>query len=157
MDGNFKCVEDQNFARCRYPICYRTIICHALFAIYKNKQPAQEYFNQLIEAFKNKSPQPYINKDFLSLYSVIMESDETGYLLVDHTRGCYPLVFYTDSNSDDFQNNPSASRVSAFSNVLEDFEKGIDKIIAEFSTPSAWNNALQKNLHEHYFPCKSSV
>lgn len=147
MSTNFKIFNDKNFAkRCGKPntyVCYRTVICHALLnkLIISDQNKAANSFNNLSNAITQETTLPN-ETDFLRLYIVPMEDDKNGFLLVDDSKGHYPLVFYPH------QNRQGAPRSEALKKVITDLNIKKEKILTLLDNADSWDNTLQKNLQE---------
>ncbi len=146
----FEYIENNRFARRNGKpenyICYRTVICHALFEQYqKNPDGISDTIEGLYNAYQNDTS---FDSDTLLIYPVSM-SDKTGYLLVDKTRGCFPLIFYPFKVNPD---NPSiTSRKNALGAVLNDLKNNVDKISLKFNSHNQWSNELQNDLQNNCF------
>lgn len=155
MSIEFKYFTDKEFGRQPngYDPCYRTIICHALFKHHKARSNVKNIFNKLHNAYEDQLM--FREENLFELYPISMDENNdscVGYLFVDKTRGCYPLVLYPDAK--EYTGNISASeRTVAFQRVLYDLKCNIEGIIGEFDKHEEWNNELQNNLqcnHFHY-------
>jgi len=148
----FKYTNDKDFARrVGKPdgyVCYRTIICHALFAY--NKEFGDDIKN-LFEALYSdyEHSEIYQKEHFLEAYPVPMDNG-SGYLLVDKTKGCFPLVFYPSSkNTNDLSRG---SRKEALDNTFIDLNNNIKNIIDVFAKykEKKWDKPLQDNLQNYF-------
>jgi len=108
-------------------ICYRTVICNALLKflpyIDMNKLKAITIINEMHEKFNNN--EIFRSKNFLHLFPFkISSKPKVSYLLVDKSRGSYPIVAYNIIKS-----GSKSSRYQALKNSIEDINKNSGQII----------------------------
>ncbi|HHT9690311.1 TPA: hypothetical protein ACT9A8_000234 [Legionella pneumophila] len=129
---NFKYITDENFGKSRYTLgspCYRTVICAAFleyFILHKCEQDLRIKIDELITCFKNNKEFHLLGKNanndtYLEMYPVSMKG-QWGFLIVDHTGGCFPLVIYPFANKY-FDDKPNAARCAGLLRTIENIEK----------------------------------
>lgn len=149
MCTDFLVFKDHNFAHRQNKadsyVCYRTVICHAL--MWKlNHSSTQDEAVLAFQDFVNvvRTSTEHEDKTFLSLYIAKMQN-KTGYIIVDKSRGYYPLVAYP------FKNKKGAPRSEALKYSVEDLSVNLSKIIDELEKRKDWNSELQNNLQNSFF------
>lgn len=122
--------------------CYRKIICFSLFRYIKGNdmQHGLNEFNRLINHVEDGNL--YILTKFLELYPFPMTDDgKIGYLLVEPSRGCFPLVIYPNQHS---QNGKT--RKSGFHTALSKLRKNQSEIFKALNEHSEWSFELEAKL-----------
>lgn len=138
---NYRVLQYKNFANCDYvqnAPCYRTIISLA-FLHYSFYAGSDSQIEDEITLFKDavtgNTPQPYTlgypvgdeEQLCMEVYPVDMGEDELGYLYVDHTNSCYPLVLYPREHK--VKNSP---RSYAFVHAVNELESKKELLIKLF-------------------------
>lgn len=133
-------------------VCYRTVICHALFWKMNHTTPenaiteAVNAFNDFANAVNNSLE--HEDNTFLSLFICPMRN-QTGYIIVDKSRGYYPLVAYP------FTNKMGASRAEALRFAVSDLSDHLTEIINtlnnELINRRDWSPDLQQRLQDTQF------
>lgn len=138
---NYRVLQYKDFANCnyvQYAPCYRTIISLA-FLNYSFYAGSESQIKDEITAFKDavtaSKPQMYalgfpVGDDeqlCLEVYPVDMGEKDSGYLYVDHTNSCYPLVLYPREHK--VKNSP---RSNAFLHAVYELESKKDILIELF-------------------------
>src|SRR5436853_7703901 len=97
MSTQFRIFTEKEFAHRRNKpdkyVCYRTVLSHALLR--KLRLSSGEEAKKALFAFKQAvdSGRQFTDDEFIFFYPVKM-GEKTGYLIVDKSRGYYPLVLY---------------------------------------------------------------
>jgi hypothetical protein len=125
-------------------VCYRTVICHALLwkINHSSKEEAIQAFVDFAQAVRNSKE--HEDKTFLSLFIAEMRN-EKGYIIVDKSRGYYPLVAYP------FKNKKGAARSEALQYAIEDLSENLPKICEVLEHTRDWDIGLQDNLQNNFF------
>lgn len=125
-------------------VCYRSVICHALLwkINHSSTNEALQSFNNFAAAVTSSNE--HEDDTFLSLYIAKMR-DMTGYIIVDKSRGYYPLVAYP------FPNKKGAPRSLALCYAVEDLYDNLSKIITKLNNNKDWSIELQKELQNDFF------
>ena len=87
--------KNQKSANNEEIISYRHVICQALHRI-KSEKDCEEKLKNFYESFKNKKP--YTDESFFELYFFVSDRDPTAAVLIDRTKGCYPLILDSYNN-----------------------------------------------------------
>lgn len=162
----YKVFEYDDFAACpKFPhtVCYRTIIALGFLHYFINIKASNEASSQTLKEIDNfvsavTSNTPFMyelsnnDKYFLEFYPVPMKNEQYGFLYVDHTHSCYPLVLYPDK----YNNNES--RTTGFLQAAIDI--GIEKdrlidlfnkysdILLDFKSQKKHFKSLHDDLHK---------
>ena len=128
-----------------YPIFYRYVICYSIAQniLGNNQERNYDWISQemtkLIEAFHKK--ELYSCPDFLELYPL---AEETGFVLVDQTNSCYPLIIYDER----FDKEDKKPRVYALGKSLEDVNENLEIIYRKLLDLlyEDWTEDFQKDL-----------
>lgn len=125
-----------------YPIFYRYVIsCSIAYNIIKHQKDITWISDELetLRASLNGRI-VYQQEDFLELYPL---AHTTGFVLVDKTNSCYPLIIYGERFED--ENKP---RDVAFKLSLEDVHNNLEKIfskLSELDNGNAWTEESEDN------------
>ena len=123
-----------------YELSYRLLICHALFKLVTvmkmTDQAIKDKLDEAIKAIDSKSV--LCDESFLCIYPLI---NELGFSVVDRTRGCYPLILYSDK----IRTN-GGDRVMAFSCSLKNISNKYNNIIKVLH--GNWDENLQISARE---------
>lgn len=148
MCTDFFVFKDKTFAHRQNKtdnyVCYRTVIAHALMwkLNHSSRDQAIQAFNDFIDAVRSSTE--HEDDSFLSLFITKMR-DKTGYIIVDKSRGYYPLVAYP------FKNKKGAPRAQALQFAVEDLSENLPQIIDVLEHTKDWDGELQKNLQDNFF------
>lgn len=116
-----------------YSVDYRLVITRALFNCIKNKVEPEQLKFKLIEAilFLNNMDDDtndhFYYPGFIEIYRFI-KNTEQGILLIDRSKGCYPLVAYPTSGDSEGKGN----RISALRRVFSDLFNCYEEIIKHY-------------------------
>ncbi|CZI30004.1 TPA: hypothetical protein ACVNTL_000228 [Legionella pneumophila] len=135
---NFKYLTDKKFGKSRYVKegpCYRTIICAAFLEYHilnKCEQTLIAKIQELIQCFHETKEFSLFwgtehKEILLEMYPVLMK-EQWGFLVVDHTGGCFPLVIYPYTNKY-FDDTPNAARCAGLLRTIENIEKEKDRLV----------------------------
>lgn len=139
---NYRVLQYNNFANCnyvQYAPCYRTIISLAYlnYSFYAGSESQiKDEITQFKDAVTANTPRSYtlghpVGDDeelCMEVYPVDMGEKELGYLYVDHTNTCYPLVLYPREHK--VKNSP---RSNAFLHAVKELEAKKDQLIELFN------------------------
>lgn len=148
MCTDFLVFKDKKFAhRASKPdnyVCYRTVICHALHwkMNHSTSEDAIQAFKAFATALNNSTE--HEDSTFLSLYAAQMRND-TGYVIVDKSRGYYPLVVYP------YTNKQGAPRTTALHYAVDGLAQNLSLIINQLENHQDWNMELQQSLQNDFF------
>lgn len=135
---NFRYIVDDNFAKSKYlknAPCYRTVICAAFleyFILNQCEKQLRLKIEELINSLKDEQEfqlkgMEHDTKIYLEIYPVNMQN-KCGFVIIDHTGGCFPLIIYPYSNKS-FNEKPNLSRCLGLSRAIENIEKEKERII----------------------------
>ena len=128
--------------------CYRKVICYSFFRYLKqnNQTLAQTEFTRMANCVEKK--QLFLLSNFLGIYPTLMtENGDQGYIIVESTRGCFPLVIYPDSHSQ-INNIANKTRKSALSTVLWKLKTNQVKIFETLDEHDEWTLELESKLEK---------
>jgi len=134
-----------------YPIYYPFVICHALFrytwTFGKNWSKCNDVLREIIDAMdENKM---FSRSYFLELLPFTLE-EERGFVVVDQSDGCYPLVLYPPS----FKRQERRDRVEPFRLSLGEVKDNLEKIkqiLGSLEVPSDWTEQVQQTLRPLFY------
>lgn len=140
-------VTDDKFARKPNTksgyICYRTVICHALFYHMREDLYSADELKRIINQIRDAFNQNQVFKHHvLEVFPFQFDDQNIGFILVDKSHGCYPLIFYPQ------QQTEHATRTQAILNVMDDLVENIDKIIQILENYEKWTEATQNDLQD---------
>ena len=144
-------------------ICYRKAICYPLFRYLSkgnNKQSSVDEFLQMASAFKKN--EAFILKGYLELHPIPTLGDhKDGWLMIDPSRGYYPLVFYPDSHSERNKNQPNKTRVSALETTINKIKKRkaeiFDIMLQQLNSGEKWSMEMEAKLEPFFeYPPKAN-
>lgn len=115
-------------------ISYRHVISYALHAILHNRILDVSEVSAQIALIKNHWDK---KSDYDDGFSLAMRFSATSITIVDHTKGCYPLILEDD-------------RINAFQHAIEDIYLHIETILGLLVQYSSWCPELQNKLNEVY-------
>lgn len=124
-------------------ISYRMVICNAIKYSIDQKSSKEDIktFLKELDYIENTT----LNQNnFFEIHPLI---DEAGVVIIDKSKGCYPLVLYGDKADNKFFDE--TLRISAFKVAKDDILKNYEKIYNEING-SEFNEALHCKL-EHIF------
>ncbi len=107
-------------------ISYRMVICHAIHFFTRtndDRQAAQNLVQQLLNIETNID----IPNLFLS-YNFSFHNQNLGVVLIDRTRGSYPLVLYNNTSSPEQGNGQHIERLNAFMAAIRNIDERFDDI-----------------------------
>ncbi len=139
----YKVINDKWFCRRkdkpdRNYICYRTILCHILFnAAREDKSNSEKCLTAIIDAVENSGE--CINK-YVEIYRYSNSGNQVIFL-IDHTKGTFPLVFYSELKSS------GSNRIDALKKSLNDLVQKKDTLFPLLNSKNEWSEELQDNLH----------
>lgn len=151
MCTDFLVFDNQQFAhrasKTDNYVCYRTVICHAL--LWKMNHPTGASREEVIESFNSfanavRNTVEHEDRSFLSIFIAHMRG-EIGYIVVDKSRGYYPLVAYP------FVNKKGATRAAALREAIDDLSNNLIPILNELDQHRDWSMALQQDLQNNFF------
>ena len=137
----YKVFEYDDFATCpKFPntVCYRTIISLGFLHYFINIKASNDASSQTLKEIGNfisavTSDTPFMyelcnnDKYFVEFYPVPMKNEQHGFLYVDHTHSCYPLVLYPDK----YKNNES--RTKGFLHAATDIGLEKEQLVGLFN------------------------
>ncbi len=152
---DFKIMEEDHdwFLRSTYPISYELVICYSLLNYlskneYDNKEDDnKEEGRKVLKAFKKAVDDRtyFYNIDFFEVVRLQDDKDFKGLVIVDKSKGVYPLILYA---------GPETGREGAFTLCLRDVVNKYDAVF-ELSKeenirdlPKDWTKNFQKKLVE---------
>lgn len=147
MSTQFRIFNEKDFAHRKTKpdkyVCYRTVLSHALQRKLRitNRDEARNTFLKLKKAVDLE--QQFTDDEFVFFYPVKMGS-KTGYLIIDKSRGYYPLVLYPFKVT-------GGTRTQALKMVLKDMAENIDALLTILQREKSWNAQLQANLQDRVF------
>ena len=129
---------------------------HYFINLKGNKEASNQTLKEIdnfVSAVTSQTPFMYelFNNDkyFLEFYPVPMNNEQYGFLYVDHTHSCYPLVLYPDK----YKNNEP--RTKGFLHAVTDIGLEKDQLVGLFSKylniPSDFESQEKhfKNMHDN--------
>jgi hypothetical protein len=144
IDSSFLKHPDQNNP------CYRKIPCYAYFRYIKENDLERGLieFERLHTHVKEN--RLYILNGFFEFYTLQMTANgEHGYLAVESSRGCYPLVFYPEPHSH-HDNNENKTRKAAFTTAINKVYKNRKQIFKLLDEHNEWTLELERKLEKHF-------
>ncbi|MBX3710077.1 MAG: hypothetical protein KIT56_10395 [Gammaproteobacteria bacterium] len=128
--------------------CYRKVISYSFFRYLKqnNITIAQAEFNRMTSCIQKN--ELFLLKDFLGIYPAIMsDNGNIGYFIVESSRGCFPLVIYPNSHT---QQNLTANktRKSALSAAIRKLKNNQQKIFDTLAEHDEWTLELESKLEK---------
>lgn len=135
-----------------YNLSYRLVILHAMHNYFKKNKDhrSAEVLLKELESAANNLETSYYEHNFLELYPFIKEKQK-GLLIIDRSKGCFPLVLYPEDNDSDHGN-----RIWGFKIMLSDLLLNYKQYDSLLISCSSWNETLVENLKETFtFPEKN--
>ena len=123
-------------------ICYRSVICHILFNALKAKDDSssKEILNRITDAVKHTIN---LSCDYIEIYHVKNGDNKTPLILVDQTKGTFPLIFHSYKKS-----RGSGTRITALQESLSDLNNKQDELFILMNNYDNWNIELQDELQK---------
>jgi hypothetical protein len=143
MQRNFRASGDATFLKGKYPISYRLLICHALMRQKTTLEACKALLNSMKQSIQNNKL--FREPHFLEIIPGAFNPHQGGFVVVDRTKACFPLVFYPIGYS---TNDKHGDRPKAFSNALKDVTDNIGRIHALLNKSQNWDVNTQKELFE---------
>jgi len=134
--------------------CYRKVVCYSIFRFLKanNPESAQQELTKLKEHVEKNDL--YLIEKFIEAYPLTKsEAGDIGFLVVESSRGCYPLVCYANSHSElgGVKNKPRKSGFKAALRVLEKNHSKIFPILLSYiKEHKEWDAELESMLREFF-------
>lgn len=125
-------------------ISYRLVVCHALKNLFEveggtNKSDCMQLLGQLLDSYNNNIP--FEKDNFVALYQFETNiSNNCSSLVVDKSKGCYPLILYDLPNRD-----------GAFANDIQSIINHFDQLWPLLSSGSDWDKAFERKI-DSIFP-----
>jgi hypothetical protein len=123
---------------------YRFVICRALLIrlIYNSAMTKQDLVNLLNNAITAFAGAGIVDPEFFEIFP-INYNGRKGFVVVDQTKGCFPLVLYPDRPQEGKED-----RKYAFSRSLIEVKNNISSVEAELrrKTFTDWNQTMRDRL-----------
>jgi len=153
MKRDYLIVTNKNALTGKYPICYRLVICHALYNLIKIGQKSDNTeLEELLKKMKHslESTQPFYEKSFLEMYPFEMEDPikDKGVIIIDRSGGCFPLVLYPNDDNPEHGDRINGF-INALVNVLEKADVMIKIIKDAVALSQEWTPNTEGQLKPH--------
>lgn len=129
-----------------YTLSYPLVVLHSIWNYYQKgdkEYNAFEIINKIENFMSTHSDSSYIYiPKCLELYRFNKDND-CGFLLIDRSKGCYPLVFYPIDDIPEHGN-----RVSALKIVLDRLKKHAEYFDEILKSSRIWNIDLVSKLNK---------
>jgi hypothetical protein len=120
----------------KYSLSYKHVICYSIHNTYiywYHQDECVKFLRAGLEAVRQSTP--YSMLHFLEIFPFIMNSKQSGLLVVDRTKGCSPLVLYpADSKVD------HGDRIPAFTLAFENVVAEISNLESSLFNKQAYPN-----------------
>lgn len=127
----------------QYKVSYKLVLLRAIKHYFENNggKLVEELLTDLQTSIRTK--EGYYEPHFVELYHFHNERNQAGLLLVDRSKGCFPLVFYPQDENPEHKN-----RIKAFQTILSRLLNnnrifGYDKILKDSLT---WDHSIVETL-----------
>lgn len=126
------CFSDKHIFKGKYPLDYRLVITRAIYCCLNQGIAIETLKKQLNDAMifvlminsSNAHKLDFIYFPHFIELCIFHHNGDQGVLLIDRSKGCFPLVAYPNSESE----GNKGDRVKALHNVFSDIYLCIDKI-----------------------------
>lgn len=146
----FLVIDNQNlFIDKRYKqISYRLVLLHALQYYYlkpKESRPFESLLKDLREVYISTTTAGFYEPQFVELYPFFQKEHERGLLLIDRSKGCYPLVLYPNDSDPEHGN-----RIISFVGVIDDLLRNHQFFENYLREHTVWNEDVVEILKSKF-------
>lgn len=145
--NKFSIIEHPNLFRDdAYPLSYKLVILHSIWHSFHHNGSANSTFqvlNEMQNIINQSSGFIYIKK-CLELYPFLKDNN-SGLVLIDRSKACYPLIFYPADNLPEHGN-----RVDALKIVISDLYRNHKFFDETLKASERWNTKLINLLKEKF-------
>ena len=134
-----------------YSLSYRLVLLHALQNYFRSggRVPLTSLLETLLEV--SRDSKGFYQSKFVEIYP-FQKADKKGILLIDKSKGCYPLVLYPED-----KNPAHGNRVSTFIQALEDLLENVTFYEDLLVKNSNWDEGIVNQLRGKFtFPEKNT-
>jgi len=145
------CFTDKKIFQGKYPINYRLVIIRAIYsckkvgdtneAIKDNIQKAKQFVSNLSNPANHPVRDCLHIPGFIEL-CVFYKHNNPGLVMIDRSKGCFPLVAYPDNDTDEQKGDRVLALKYAFDDIYNQFPKIIEFYNNDFE--NSWEDIKLK-------------
>ncbi|NNM59980.1 MAG: hypothetical protein HKM04_09230 [Legionellales bacterium] len=133
--------DEELFTDRYYKLSYRLVICYSLMRYFQtaksveydnDRDNCRNFLSKVLGAIEENKP--YCEPSFLEIYPFEKSISQSGFVVIDRSKACYPLVLYPEDDKPEH-----GDRISTFKTAVADIIDNLDKITPILYSDTIWN------------------